>query len=91
VLNLKIGDGVPSCLTHSRSYNEWQDRRIASARRGKTTPIGQTVHKSGHIVCKDDSTSRSSDLVGTVAVHTDTSTYPLDVETARCSSAPESH
>jgi hypothetical protein len=55
VLNLKIGDGGPSCLTHSRSHNELQRRRIRSAESEKRPQIGQTVHKNGHIVCKDDS------------------------------------
>jgi hypothetical protein len=33
------------------------------------------------IVCKDDSAPRSSDLVLAVAVHTDATTTPCDVET----------
>jgi hypothetical protein len=42
--------------------------------------IGQTVHKIGHN-CMDDSAPRSSDLVLAVAVHTDATTTPCDVET----------
>jgi len=43
--------------------------------------IGQTVHKIGHN-CMDDSAPRSGDLVLAVAVHTDATTTPCDVETA---------
>jgi hypothetical protein len=44
--------------------------------------IGQTAHtRLVTIVCKDDSAPRSSDLVLAVAVHTDATTTPCDVET----------
>lgn len=92
-MHLKIGE--PSCVVHSRSDNELQGKRIRSAGSEKKAlglcpQIGQTVQKSGHIVCKDDSVPRSSDLVGTVAVNTDASTYPW-TSRPRCSSAPRSH